>query len=391
MGGDDIRVAVVGVGNCASSFVQGVSFYRRNAGEIVGLMTPEIAGKRVGDIHFACAFDVDPRKVGKPLAQAIFAKPNCAAIFCADPEDDGAHVFAGPLVDGVAEHLEKFDEGQRTIVGEGSRGATISDVVRILNQTGATVLVNYLPVGSQKGTELYAEACLQAGVGMVNCIPVFIGSDPAWAARFAAAGLPLIGDDVKSQFGATVTHRVLMKLAQQRGMAITSSYQLNVGGNADFLNMLERGRLTSKKVSKTEAVTSQVPMEPDQIHIGPSDYVPFLGDNKVAYVRMNLRGFAGLPMEVDMKLSVEDSPNSAGIVVDAVRYLALARRANIGGVLAEASAVLMKRPLIQREEAAAAQALDQWVERATSQQHVRTVSNHRVTENTENIETKNKT
>ncbi len=331
MSDGEMRVAVVGVGNCASSLVQGVSFYRRNPAETVGLMNPEIGGLRVGDIRFACAFDVDMRKGGRRVREAIFAKPNCAAVFCAEPEDDGAMVFAGPLGDGVAGHLEKFSEEQRAVVGEGSRAATIEDVVRVLKETRATVLVNYLPVGSQQGTELYAEACLRAGVGMVNCIPAFIGSDAGWAGRFAEARLPLIGDDVKSQFGATVTHRVLMKLAQQRGMGVTSSYQLNVGGNADFLNMLERGRLTSKKVSKTEAVTSQVPMDAGQIHIGPSDYVPFLGDNKVAYVRMNLRGFGGLAMEVDMKLSVEDSPNSAGVVVDAVRYVALRGARGSGG------------------------------------------------------------
>jgi myo-inositol-1-phosphate synthase len=362
MGVGAIRVAVAGVGNCASSFVQGVSFYRRHPQETVGLMHPRIGGLAVGDIHFACAFDVDARKIGQPVAQAIFSPPNCAKVFCADPDDDGAKVFAGPLADGVAGHLGKFEEGQRTVVAESTRGVGLAEIVRVLKETRATVLVNYLPVGSQRGTELYAEACLAAGIGMVNCIPVFIGSDPAWAERFSAAKLPLIGDDVKSQFGATVTHRVLMKLAQQRGMGVDSSYQLNVGGNTDFLNMLERGRLASKKVSKTEAVTSQVPMEAGRIHIGPSDYVPFLGDNKVAYVRMNLRGFGGLPMEVDMKLSVEDSPNSAGIVVDAVRYIALAQKAGIGGVLEDPCAVLMKRPPVQKEEGQANEALAAWVE-----------------------------
>jgi myo-inositol-1-phosphate synthase len=257
--------------------------------------------------------------------------------------------------------MEKFSEGQRAVVAEEARQNLKEYVVRMLKETGATVLVNYLPVGSQKATEMYAEACLEAGVGMVNCIPVFIASDAGWARRFAEKGLPLVGDDVKSQFGATVTHRVLMKLAQQRGMAIDSSYQLNVGGNADFLNMLERGRLGSKKTSKTEAVTSQVPLDAEHIHIGPSDYVPFLGDNKVCYVRMNMRGFGGLPMELDMKLSVEDSPNSAGVVVDAVRCAEIARRAGVGGVLEGVSAALMKRPLKQMEEGEAAAAMEGWV------------------------------
>ncbi|HUO09122.1 MAG TPA: inositol-3-phosphate synthase [Phycisphaerae bacterium] len=362
----DIRVAIVGVGNCASSLVQGVTYYRNNPQATVGLMHPDIAGLKVADIHFACAFDVDARKVSQPLARAVFAPPNCAKTFCDHPDADGAKVFPGPLADGVASHLERFDESLRTTIADPARSATKSDVVRVLKETKATVLVNYLPVGSQHATELYAEACLEAGVGMVNCIPVFIGSDPAWAARFKQANLPLVGDDVKSQFGATVVHRVLMKLAQQRGMAVESSYQLNVGGNADFLNMLERSRLTSKKVSKTESVTSQVPMDENKIHIGPSDFVPFLGDNKVAYVRMNVRGFGGVAMEADVKLSVEDSPNSAGVVVDAIRYVALAQRAGIGGVLEDVSAVLMKRPLVQREENDAADRLEQWTGKTAS-------------------------
>jgi myo-inositol-1-phosphate synthase len=363
---DSIRVAVVGVGNCASSLVQGVTHYRRRPDDSTGLMHPDIGGLKVGDIHFACAFDVDARKIGRRLGEACFAPPNIGRIFCRDPEDDGAVVHAGPVVDGVATHMETFAEGLRTVVGGTSRTATISDVVRVLKETKATVLVNYLPVGSQKATELYAQACLDAKVAMVNCIPVFIASDGSsegsgWPEKFRAAGLPIVGDDIKSQFGATITHRVLMKLAEQRGISIDTSYQLNVGGNTDFLNMLERGRLASKKISKTEAVTSQVPMEAKDIHIGPSDYVPFLADNKVCYVRMNMRGFGGLPMELDMKLSVEDSPNSAGIVVDAVRCIALAQRSKISGPLEAVSAALMKRPLKQMPDEEAAEAMDTWI------------------------------
>ena len=357
----DIRVALVGVGNCASALVQGVSFYRRHPDLTVGLMHPEIAGLRVADIYFACAFDVDQRKVNRPLREAIFAPPNCAKIFCESPDDDDAKVFPGPLADGVASHMQNFADTQRAIIADEARTNLKNYVVRKLKETRATVLVNYLPVGSQNATELYAEAALEARIGMVNCIPVFLASNPAWAAKFKAANLPLIGDDVKSQFGATVLHRVLMKLAQQRGMAIDSSYQLNVGGNADFLNMLERSRLASKKISKTEAVTSQVPMDDSQIHIGPSDYIPFLADNKIAYVRMNVRGFGGVSMEADLKLSVEDSPNSAGVVVDAIRCIALAQSQKIGGVLEETSAALMKRPLVQKEESEAADALESWI------------------------------
>jgi myo-inositol-1-phosphate synthase len=359
----EIRVAVVGVGNCASSLVQGITFYRKHPDVTVGLMRPEIGGLRVSDIHFACAFDVDARKIGRPLAEAIFSPPNCAKVFCPPGEvrDDGATVHAGPVSDGVAGHLQNFDEGHRAVLSQNASATSRVDVVKILRDTGATVLVNYLPVGSEKATALYAEACLEAGVGMVNCIPVFIASAPTWAERFRKAGLPLVGDDVKSQFGATVTHRMLMKLAEDRGMAVDSSYQLNVGGNTDFLNMLERSRLSSKKTSKTEAVTSQVPMKEGTIHIGPSDYVPFLGDNKVAYVRMNVRGFGGVAMELDMKLSVEDSPNSAGVVVDAVRCAELARRAGVGGPLNEASAALMKRPPVQMREEDAADAMARWI------------------------------
>lgn len=358
-----IRVAIVGVGNCASTLVQGVTYYRRRPEERAGLIHHVVGGLRVGDIRFACAFDVDARKVGRRLGAAVFARPNSSARFVGRPEDDGARVYAGPVADGVAGHLGAFDEKQRTVVGGKAETASRADVVAVLRKTGANVLVNYLPVGSQAGTELYATACLEAGVAMVNCIPVFIASEEKgrWARRFKAAGLPLVGDDVKSQFGATITHRVLMKLAQQRGMKIDSSYQLNVGGNMDFLNMLERGRLASKKTSKTEAVTSQVPMEEGTIHIGPSDYVPFLHDKKVCYVRMNMRGFGGLPMELDMKLQVEDSPNSAGVVVDAVRCVALAQRAKVAGVLEEVSAALMKRPRKQMTDEAAAVGMDKWI------------------------------
>ncbi len=358
------RLAIVGVGNCASSLIQGLTWYRRD-GSTVGLMHPDIGGLGVGDIHLACAFDVDQRKIGKPLAEAIFALPNNTRIFCSDPEDDGARVFAGPIGDGVAAHLRNFDKSRRVAPSTKASVATLADVVKILRDTGATVLVNYVPVGSQKATELYAQACLDAHVAMVNCIPVFIASNPVWAGRFKTAGLPLIGDDIKSQFGATIVHRELMALAESRGFTIDSSYQLNVGGNTDFLNMLERTRLGSKKISKTEAVNSQLKtaLDKEHIHIGPSDYIPFLADNKVCYIRMNVRGFGGLPMELDLKLSVEDSPNSAGIVVDAVRCAALAQARKIGGVLEDVSAALMKHPPVQHPDTQAAKAMDRWIKR----------------------------
>ncbi|MGC8552607.1 MAG: inositol-3-phosphate synthase [Phycisphaerae bacterium] len=362
MNDSKIRIAIVGLGNCASTLVQGIGYYR-SSGDATGLMHPVLAGWQVGDITIACAFDVDERKIGQRVGRAIFAKPNNSRVFFSDPQDDGAVVYAGPIGDGAAGHLAGFDASQRLEPSAKSRSVGLGDVVRILRQTEAQVLVNYLPVGSQQATELYAHACLEAGVAMVNCIPVFIASDAAWAGRFAAAGLPIIGDDVKSQFGATIVHRQLMSLAEQRGIQIDSSYQLNVGGNADFLNMLERGRLASKKVSKTEAVNSQLrsALDDKHIHIGPSDYIAFLADNKVCYVRINGRGFGGLPLELDLKLSVEDSPNSAGIVVDAVRCAALARRRGIGGPLGAVSAALMKHPPEQMTDQAAASAMERWI------------------------------
>ena len=357
------RLAIVGVGNCASSLIQGLTWYRRS-GSAIGLMHPDIAGLSVGDITLACAFDVDQRKIGKPLSQAIFAPPNNARVFCSDPEDHGARVFAGPIGDGVADHLQTFDPQRRVAASPDANTATLPDVVKVLQETRANVLVNYLPVGSQKASELYAQACLDTRIAMVNCIPAFIASDSTWAERFAKANIPLIGDDIKSQFGATIVHRQLMALAESRGFTIDSSYQLNVGGNTDFLNMLERSCLGSKKISKTEAVNSQLKTALDQehIHIGPSDYIPFLADNKVCYIRMNVRGFGGLPMELDLKLSVDDSPNSAGIVVDAVRCAALALHRKTGGPLAEVSAALMKHPPVQRPDAAAAAEMDQWID-----------------------------
>lgn len=356
------RLAIVGVGNCASTLVQGLTWYRRNRTDI-GLMHPQVGNLSVGDIRLACAFDIDERKVGRPLAEALFAAPNNSRVFCPNPDDDGAMVFAGARADGVAAHLENFAPEMRAVPDARSNTTSLEQVVEILKTTKADILINYLPVGSQLATEFYAHACLAAGIAMVNCIPVFIASDASWAAKFAAANLPLVGDDVKSQFGATIIHRQLMALAEARGITIDSSYQLNVGGNTDFLNMLERSRLGSKKTSKTEAVNSQLhqPLDAQHIHIGPSDYIPFLADQKICYVRINAHGFGGLPMEVDLKLTVEDSPNSAGVVVDAIRCAWLALEHGIGGPLVEVSAALMKHPPQQMADTAAAAAMDQWI------------------------------
>ena len=356
------RIAIAGLGNCASALVQGLTFYRRS-GSHSGLMHPIIGGWSVGDIHIACAFDVDRRKIGRRVAQAIFAEPNNSRIFCHDPDDDGAVVYPGPPGDGVAAHLRQEGFPQHVEVDPQAERASAADVASVLRDTGANILLNYLPVGSQIGAEFYARAALEAGLAMVNCIPVFIASDPVWAGRFQQAGLPLVGDDVKSQFGATIVHRQLMALAESRGVTIQSSYQLNVGGNTDFLNMLERPRLAGKKISKTEAVTSQLRHGLDErhIHIGPSDYIAFLADNKVCHIRMNAHGFGELPLELDLKLSVEDSPNSAGVVVDAIRCAALALRHRRGGPLGAVCAALMKHPPAQRSDAAAATEMEKWI------------------------------
>ncbi len=360
-----VRIAIVGLGNCASSLVQGLSYYRRlpaTEGDVPGLMHVDIGGIKVGDIHLACAFDIDQRKIGQRVGRAVFSSPNNSRVFCPEPEDQNAMVFPGALLDGVAGHTAQFGEGQRAVADTACRNVTRQEIVKTLRATEAGVLVNYLPVGSQQATEFYAQACLDAGVALVNCIPVFIASDAGWQRRFAAAKLPLVGDDVKSQFGATIIHRMLVNLAVQRGIAVDSTYQLNVGGNADFLNMLEKSRLASKKISKTEAVTSEdASITPENIHIGPSDYIAFLRDNKVCYVRMNARGFGGLPMELDLKLSVEDSPNSAGVVVDAVRCAALAQQLGIGGPLVEVCAALMKHPPQQMPDTVASRRMDDWI------------------------------
>ncbi len=316
-----IRVAIVGVGNCASSLLQGISYYS-SLGEdgklpTLGLMHPVLGGYRVGDIQPVAAFDIDARKVGRPLEEAIFAPPNNTKRFFPKVVSTGVVVQMGEILDGVAPHMADFPADQRFVPA----GDKPVDVARVLRETGAEVLVNYLPVGSERAAAHYANACLEAGVSLVNCVPVFIVSDPRWARKFAERGIPCVGDDVKSQVGATITHRTLARLFDERGMRIDSTYQLNTGGNTDFLNMLSRDRLASKKLSKTEAVQSQldVPLDAQRIHIGPSDYIPFQKDNKVCFLRIEGTGFGGVPMHLEMRLSVEDSPNSAGVVVDAIR------------------------------------------------------------------------
>lgn len=355
-----IKLALAGVGNCASALIQGITYYtRQQRTDSAGLLHPDLGGYRLEHIQVVAAFDVDQRKVGLPLEQAIFAKPNCTNVFQPDIGDTGVRVQMGPVEDGVASHMAEYPEDQAFRIAD----QTPVDVADVLRRTGADVLVCYLPVGAERGVRRYAEACLQAGVAMVNCVPVFIASDPGWAARFAQKGLPVVGDDIKSQLGATIAHRVLTRLMGDRGVKLRRTYQLNTGGNTDFLNMLERARLQTKRVSKTDAVQSQLdnPLADENIHIGPSDYVAWQKDNKICFIRMEWDGFGDVPMNLEMRLSVEDSPNSGGVAIDAIRCAKLARDRGLKGALHEISAFAMKHPPTQLRDADAVAALENWI------------------------------
>jgi myo-inositol-1-phosphate synthase len=356
-----IKVAIAGVGNCASSLVQGVEYYRARQGvSVEGVMRASIGGYQCGDIEFVAAFDVDRRKVGHPLEEAIFAKPNCTRIFQSALPVSNVIVQAGPLLDGVAEHMAEYpdDAAFRPVDLEPA------DIAAALRSSGAEVLLCYLPVGSEQAVKHYARACLEARVAVINCVPVFLASDPAWASQFRDAGIPIIGDDIKSQVGATIVHRALARLFSDRGVSIDRTYQLNTGGNTDFLNMLERHRLKSKKISKTESVQSQLDerLEASDIHIGPSDYVPWQGDNKVCFIRVEGRGFADAPIELEMRLSVQDSPNSAGVVIDAIRCVKLALERGEAGPLLAPSAYYMKTPPRQLRDSVALDACNAFID-----------------------------
>lgn len=353
-----IKIAIVGVGNCASSLIQGLTYYKniKNNTKIVGLMHTVLGGYKISDIEVVAAFDVNKTKVGKDLAEAMYAKPNNTITF-AKVKKTGVIVKNAPLYDGIGEYLKDVV----TI-----SGSTITDPAKILKESGAQILINYLPVGSQKATEYWADICLKSKIAMINCIPVFIASNPQWAQKFVAAGVPIVGDDIKSQVGATILHRTLVNLFMDRGMPVDRTYQLNVGGNTDFQNMLERKRLTSKKISKTRSVTSQLQLreldiDPENIHVGPSDYVPWLTDNKVAFIRIESRHFGDVPMHVEVRLSVEDSPNSAGVVIDAIRCCKLALDRKMGGPLLEPSSYFMKSPPKQFNDTQAFDNLEKFI------------------------------
>ena len=343
---NSIKIAIAGVGNCASSLVQGIHHYKdKQPADAIGLMHWEIGGFKPGDIEVVAAFDIDKRKVGKDVTEAIFTPPNCTTVFCDNLPASGVNVRMGRILDGFSEHMREYED-KYTFVPAAVPEPDRSDIVRILKDCGAEILLNYMPVGSEQAACFYAECALEAGVGFVNNIPVFIASNPTWAKRFAGKNLPLIGDDIKSQLGATITHRVLTDLFKKRGVKLERTYQLNTGGNTDFLNMLNRHRLISKKTSKTEAVQSVAAhrLDNDNIHIGPSDYVPWQKDNKVCFIRMEGKLFGDIPMDLELRLSVEDSPNSAGVAIDAIRCAKLALDRAQGGVLEAPSAYFCKHP-----------------------------------------------
>jgi myo-inositol-1-phosphate synthase len=344
-----IKIAIAGVGNCVSSLIQGIHYYReKNREDVIGLMHYDMNGYKPGDIEVVAAFDVDQRKVGRDVHEAIFTKPNCTTVFFPDLPPSDVTVRMGKILDGVAGHMKDYPEDHAFILSEDPE-PTAEGIIQVLNESGAQILTNYLPVGSEDATRFYADCALEAGVAFVNNIPVFIASDAAWARRFADKNLPIIGDDIKSQMGATITHRVLTDLFKKRGVKLERTYQLNTGGNTDFLNMLEQKRLATKKKSKTDAVQAVAArrLEDENIHIGPSDYVPWQKDNKVCFIRMEGKLFGDVAMDLELRLSVEDSPNSAGVAIDAIRCAKLALDRGQGGVLEAPSAYFCKHPARQ--------------------------------------------
>jgi len=341
-----IKIAIAGIGNCASSLIQGIEYYKgKEPEEAIGLMHWDIGGYKPYDMEVVAAFDIDRRKVGKEVHEAIFAEPNCTTVFCSDLPKTGVKVSMGKVLDGLSEHMKNYED-KYTFVLSDEPEPEKADIVKILKESGTEILLNYLPVGSEEATGFYAECAVDAGVGFINCIPVFIASNPLWAEKFQRNNIPIIGDDIKAQLGATITHRTLSDLFKKRGVKVERTYQINTGGNTDFLNMLNRSRLNSKKESKTEAVQAVMSdrLEKENIHIGPSDYVPWQKDNKVAFIRMEGKLFGDVPMNLEMRLSVEDSPNSAGVSIDAIRCCKLALNAKKGGILYSPSAYFMKHP-----------------------------------------------
>ena len=352
---NEVRIAIVGLGNCASSLIQGLEYYKDADPKerVPGLMHVELGGYHIRDVRVVAAFDVDAKKVGKDVAEAIFTEPNNTIRF-SDVPPTGVTVLRGRTLDGLGQYYRD------TIVESDEPEA---DVVSVLKETRADVLISYLPVGSEQADRFYAQCAIDAKVAFVNALPVFIASDPEWARRFADAGIPIVGDDIKSQVGATITHRVLAKLFEDRGVELDRTYQLNFGGNMDFMNMLERERLTSKKVSKTQSVQSQLeePLDKEDIHIGPSDHVPWLQDRKWAMIRLEGRNFGDVPLTIEMKLEVWDSPNSAGVIIDALRCAKVAKDRGMGGPLIGPSAYFMKSPPVQFSDDMAREMVEEFI------------------------------
>ena len=365
-----IRIAIVGIGNCASSLIQGIHFYQaKNEQNAIGLMHWEIGGYQPGDIDVVAAFDIDKRKVGVGVNEAIFSAPNCTTVFYSELPASSITVRMGKLLDGFSDHMKDYDE-KRTFVLAEEQESTEEDIIKVLKESGAEILLNYLPVGSEQATRFYAGCAYKAGLAFVNNIPVFIASDPegTWARHFEEAGLPIIGDDIKAQLGATITHRTLTDLFAKRGVKLERTYQLNTGGNTDFLNMLNHSRLASKKESKTEAVQSVTAqrMDADDIHIGPSDYVPWQNDNKICFLRMEGKMFGDVPMNLELRLSVEDSPNSAGVSIDMIRCAKLALDRGQSGILEAPSAYFCKHPLRQFTDDQAFQMMEDFIKGESS-------------------------
>lgn len=356
-----IKIAIVGIGNCASSLIQGIHYYKdKDKKNAIGLMHWEIGDYCPSDIEMVAAFDVDKRKVGKTIDEAIFAKPNCTTIFQKDIPKTDVKVSMGKVLDGVSPHMKDFEDDYTFVIADEEP----SNIVQVLKDSGAEILLNYLPVGSEEAAKFYAQCALDAEIGFINCMPVFIVSDEEWETKFTEKGIPAVGDDIKAQIGATITHRTLANLFEERGVKLDHTYQINTGGNTDFVNMLSRERLDSKKESKTEAVQSILKkrMDTHDIHIGPSDYVPWQKDNKLCFLRMEGKTFGDVPMNIELRLSVEDSPNSAGCVIDAIRCCKLAIDRGIGGKLTSISSYTMKHPPEQFTDDEAYKKVNEFIE-----------------------------
>jgi myo-inositol-1-phosphate synthase len=361
---EKIRIGVIGVGNCASSLIQGIEYYsHKTEKDAIGLMHWSIGGYQPSDIRVVSAFDIDKRKVGRDVNEAIFERPNCTIVFCKNMPKTGVTVSMGRILDGYSEHMKQYEDDY-TFVASKVKEAAKKDVVTILKDSRTEILCNYLPVGSEEAVKFYADCALDAGVAFVNNMPVFIASNPEWAKRFKEKNIPLIGDDIKAQLGATITHRTLVDLFKKRGVKLERTYQLNTGGNTDFLNMLNRSRLASKKLSKTEAVQSVAAERLDKrnIHIGPSDYVPWQNDQKICFLRMEGKLFGDVPMNIELRLSVEDSPNSAGVAIDSIRCCKLALNRKIGGILYSPSAYFSKHPPTQYPDNEAFRMTEEFIE-----------------------------